>query len=90
MPAAVVFILFVICLIIAIPVSIALTIASVLPGAFDPSFTASGQFVIRSMLGGIDSFPLLAVPMFVLPESSWQEAAFPKNYLMYFPIFLEI
>ena len=49
MPAAVVFILFVICLIIAIPVSIALTIASVLPGAFDPSFTASGQFVIRSM-----------------------------------------
>ena len=55
MPAAVVFILFVICLIIAIPVSIALTIASVLPGAFDPSFTASGQFVIRSMLGGIDS-----------------------------------
>ena len=85
MPAAVVFILFVICLIIAIPVSIALTIASVLPGAFDPSFTASGQFVIRSMLGGIDSFPLLAVP-----ESSWQEAAFPKNYLMYFPIFLEI
>ena len=54
MPAAVVFILFVICLIIAIPVSIALTIASVLPGAFDPSFTASGQFVIRSMLGGSD------------------------------------
>ena len=44
MPAAVVFILFVICLIIAIPVSIALTIASVLPGAFDPSFTVSGQF----------------------------------------------
>ena len=55
MPAAVVFILFVICLIIAIPVSIALTIASVLPGAFDPSFTASGQFVIRSMLGGISA-----------------------------------
>ncbi len=25
-----------------------------------------GQFVIRSMLRGIDSFPLLAVPMFVL------------------------
>ena len=66
MPAAVVFILFVSCLIIAIPVAIARTSASVLPGAVDPSFTASGQFVIRSMLGGIDSFPLLAVPMFVL------------------------
>ena len=64
MSAAVVFLLFFICLIIAIPISIALGIVSVLPGAFDPSFTASGTFVIRSMLGGIDSFPLLAVPMF--------------------------
>ena len=66
MPAVVVFIIFVICLAIAIPVSISLGIASVLPGAFDPSFTASGTFVVRSMLGGLDSFPLLAVPMFVL------------------------
>ena len=66
MSAVVVFILFVICLVIAIPVSISLGIVAVLPGAFDPSFTASASYVIRSMLGGIDSFPLLAVPMFVL------------------------
>ena len=44
MSAVVVFIIFVVCLVIAIPVSIALGIASVLPGAFDLSFTASGQF----------------------------------------------
>ncbi len=66
MSAIVVFILFVICLIIAVPVSISLGIAAVLPGAFDPSFTARAGYVVRSMLGGIDSFPLLAVPMFVL------------------------
>ena len=65
MPIVVVFLIFVVCLVIAIPVSISLGIVSVLPGAFDPSFTASAQFVIRSMFGGIDSFPLLAVPMFV-------------------------
>ena len=57
MSAVVVFILFVICLIIAIPVSISLGIVAVLPGAFDSSFTASASYVIRSMLGGIDSFP---------------------------------
>ena len=55
MPAVVVFLIFVICLIIAIPVSISLGIVSVLPGAVDPSFTASGTYVIRSMLGGIDN-----------------------------------
>ena len=66
MSAIIVFIIFIICLIIAIPVSISLGIVAVLPGAFDASFTASASYVIRSMLGGIDSFPLLAVPMFVL------------------------
>ena len=49
MPIVVVFLIFVVCLVIAIPVSISLGIVSVLPGAFDPSFTASAQFVIRSM-----------------------------------------
>lgn len=66
MPAIIVFLIFIVCLVIAIPVSISLSIASVLPGAFDPSFTASGSYIVRSMLGGLDSFPLLAVPMFVL------------------------
>ena len=40
MPIVVVFLIFVVCLVIAIPVSISLGIVSVLPGAFDPSFTA--------------------------------------------------
>ncbi|MBR5637628.1 MAG: TRAP transporter large permease [Pseudobutyrivibrio sp.] len=66
MSALTVLILFALCLIIAIPVSISLGIVAVLPGAFDSSFTASASYVIRSMVGGIDSFPLLAVPMFVL------------------------
>ncbi|SHK60902.1 TRAP transporter large permease [Hespellia stercorisuis] len=61
-----VMILFVVCLFIAIPVSISLGIVSVLPGIFDSSFTASATYVIRSMVSGIDSFPLLAIPMFVL------------------------
>ena len=41
MSAVVVFIIFAICLVIAIPISISLGIVAVLPGAFDASFTAS-------------------------------------------------
>ena len=66
MSAGVVLFLFFLCLVFAIPISISLGIVSILPGIFDPSFTASGSYVIRSMFGGIDSFPLLAVPMFIL------------------------
>lgn len=66
MSPIIVAIIFVLCLGLAIPVSISLGIVSILPGAFDPSFTASGEFVVRSFVAGVDSFPLLAVPMFVL------------------------
>ena len=88
MPAIVVFLIFVVCLIIAIPVSISLGIVAVLPGAFDPSFTASGQFVVRSMLGGIDSFPLLAVPMFVLSGIIMARGGISKKLFDVFAFFL--
>lgn len=66
MSVLVLLILFLLFLAVAIPIAVSLGIVSVLPGAMDPSFTASASYVIRSMVGGIDSFPLLAVPMFVL------------------------
>ena len=50
MSAVVLFIIFVVCLVIAIPVSISLGIVSVLPGAVDPSFTASETYVIRCLV----------------------------------------
>ena len=65
MTSVIVFMIFLICLLIAIPVSISLGIVSVLPGFISPSFTDSVQYIVRSMFGGIDSFPLLAVPMFI-------------------------
>ena len=61
-----VFGIFIVVLVIATPIATSLGIVSVLPGAFDSSFTASASYVIRSMVSGIDSFPMLAIPMFVL------------------------
>lgn len=66
MTALIIFLLFFLFIALAIPIAVSLGIVSVLPGMTDPSFTATASFVIRSMVGGIDSFPLLAVPMFVL------------------------
>jgi C4-dicarboxylate transporter DctM subunit len=60
------FLAFIVLLVIAIPVGIALGITSVLPGLLDSYFTVGAKYIIRSMFGGLDSFPLLAVPMFVL------------------------
>ncbi len=45
MSPLVVFILFFVFLLIAIPISVSLGLVAVLPGVFDPSFTASASYV---------------------------------------------
>lgn len=88
MSSVVVFIIFVICLVIAIPVSISLGIASVLPGAFDQSFTVGAKYIIRAMFGGLDSFPLLAVPMFVLSGIVMAKGGISRKLFDVFAFFL--
>lgn len=88
MSAGVVFIIFFLCLVCAVPISISLGIVSILPGAFDPSFTASASYVIRSMFGGIDSFPLLAVPMFILSGLIMARGGISKRLFDLFAYFI--
>lgn len=88
MPVAVLFIVFIVGLVIAIPVSITLGITSVLPSVFDPSFTVGAKYLIRAMFGGLDSFPLLAVPMFVLSGIIMAKGGISKKLFNVFAYFL--
>lgn len=88
MPVALLFIIFVIGLIIAIPVSITLGITSVLPSICDPSFTVGAKYLIRAMFGGLDSFPLLAVPMFVLSGILMAKGGISRKLFDIFAYFL--
>lgn len=88
MPVVLLFIIFVIGLTIAIPVSITLGITSVLPSVFDPSFTVGAKYLIRAMFGGLDSFPLLAVPMFVLSGIIMAKGGISRKLFDIFAYFL--
>lgn len=88
MITGIIFLIFFICLIIAIPISISLGIVSVLPGILDSSFTVSGQYIIRSMFGGLDSFPLLAVPMFIFSGILMARGGISKRIFNVFSYFL--
>ncbi|MCC8164144.1 MAG: TRAP transporter large permease subunit, partial [Lachnospiraceae bacterium] len=63
---ALIMILFVVLLVLAVPVGLTVAITSMMPSLFSESFTVSGVYVLRAMLGGVNSYPLLAIPMFVL------------------------
>lgn len=66
MYAVAIFAVFFVILLLAVPIASSLGIVSLVPGVVDPGFPASVSYILRSMLSGLDSFPLLAIPMFVL------------------------
>ena len=63
---ALIMVIFVILLMIAGPIGIAVGITAMLPSLLTESFTVSGVYITRSMLGGINQTTLLAIPLFVL------------------------
>ena len=81
-------ILFIVLLLISVPISSALGIVSLTPSLLDPNFSISAEYIIRSMLGGIDSFPLLAVPMFVLSGILMAKGGVSKKLFDVFSYFL--
>ena len=88
MMTGVIFLIFFICLMIAIPISISLGIVSILPGILDSSFTVSAKYIVRSMFGGLDSFPLLAVPMFIFSGILMARGGISKRLFNVFYYFL--
>lgn len=88
MMTGVIFLIFFICLMIAIPISISLGIVSILPGILDYSFTVSAKYIVRSMFGGLDSFPLLAVPMFIFSGILMARGGISKRLFNVFSYFL--
>lgn len=75
-------------IILGIPVAVSLGIVSIIPGIIDPSFTASPTFIIRSMFGGIDSYPLLAIPMFILSGIIMSKSGMSKKLFDIFCFFI--
>lgn len=88
MLAVIVMILFVVLLLLSVPIACALGIVSLTPSLIDPNFHISAEYVIRAMVGGIDSFPLLAVPMFVLSGILMAKGGVSKKLFDVFSYFL--
>lgn len=80
--------LFIILLLLSVPIACTLGIVSLTPSIIDPNFNISVEYIIRAMVGGIDSFPLLAVPMFVLSGILMAKGGVSKKLFDVFSYFL--
>jgi C4-dicarboxylate transporter DctM subunit len=65
MPLTLFAVIFAVVLLIGLPLGVALTGIAVLPGLFQPSFPYTIESAVRSLSGGMDSFLLLAIPLFM-------------------------
>lgn len=88
MAIGVVFIIFFLLLFLSVPISSSIAITSLLPSLSDSQFSATGTYLVREMLGGINSFPLLAIPMFILSGIIMAKGGISKKLFDFFTYFV--
>lgn len=59
-----------------------------MPSLLNPKFAANGTYLIREMIGGINSFPLLAIPMFIFSGIIMARGGISKKLFNFFTFFL--
>lgn len=83
-----IFAVFFICLILAVPIAMAMGFASILPALIDPSFSGDLQFVVRSMIKGVDTTSILAIPLFMLSGAIMATGGLSKKIFDVFAVFI--
>lgn len=83
-----VMIIFILLLLIAVPVGLSVGITSIIPGLISDDFSVSGVYILRSALGGVNSYPLLAIPMFVLSGIIMSKGGVSKKLFEIFSFFI--
>ncbi|WBW50042.1 TRAP transporter large permease [Peptoniphilus equinus] len=82
------FLLFFVMIVISIPIGMILAFLGVLPNLLDPWFAADPQYIIRAMISGVNSFPILAVPMFILSGNIMAKGKISEKLFNFFSYFI--
>ena len=82
------FILLAALLVVAFPIGGVFGLMSLLPSLMDPSFSFAGADVARAMFAGMNSFTLLAVPMFMVSGMIMAEGGISEKLFNFFAYFI--
>ena len=88
MSPVVLFILFFAILLFGLPISVSMGISSILPWLLDNTFAANMVMVLRQMMSGVNSLPLLAIPMFMLSGTIMARGGISKKLFDVFTYFV--
>lgn len=82
------FVLFFVVLLFGLPISVSLGITSILPWLVDNTFAGNLVMVLRQMMSGVNSLPLLAIPMFMLSGTIMARGGISKKLFDVFTYFV--
>lgn len=88
MSVFIIFLLFALLLFISVPIGPTLAFLALLPHLVDSWFPADGPFIIRAMIGGVNSFPILAVPLFILSGNIMAKGKISEKLFRFFAYFV--
>lgn len=77
---------FIVLVLISVPIAFSIGISSFVPYLLDSSFPANPVYVIRGWIGGVDSFPIIAIPLFIFSGIIMAKGGVSKSYLKFLPI----
>lgn len=88
MVTLVVFAVFFIGLFVSIPIAITLLGASLTASLMNPALTCDAAFIFRTMTTGLDSFVLIAIPLFILSGNLMAEGGISDRLFTFFSYFV--
>jgi len=77
-----------ICLFLTIPIGISLALSAISIWAFDINPVVSPNYIYRSIVDGLYSYPLLAVPLFILSGLIMAKGGIAKKLFEFFAFFM--
>lgn len=83
-----VFVVFVICLVLGVPIAVSLLAAGLTASVVNPSFTVDAVFTFRTLSSSMDSYVLLAIPLFILSGNLMAKGGISDRLFTFFAYFL--
>lgn len=83
-----VFLVFLFTLLAGVPIGIAVGITALSAAVINPILPADAMYVFRNMITAIDSYPLLAVPLFILSGNLMAKGGISKKIFNFFAYFI--
>ena len=84
---AVMFLLFLVLLAVGVPIAASVGWATLSVNLIDPSFACDAVYFVKTMANGMDSYVLLAIPLFMLSSSIMAESGMSSRLFNFFSYF---